>query len=153
MPRRWAVTQSPLSRAILSKPDIRLRARHETTSSEHDSSALRLFSWEQPENALSKIQSAGQSIGRVQFGGREFSREHLSRLFAILERNKQRFWIPTSFLFPGVMLRDDASFDLVFDFLRMWKELYNVQFERGSSLSRAAVNKCLRLPSKKTLSL
>jgi len=117
------------------------------------SSALRLFSWEQPEHALSKIQSAGQSIGRVQFSGREFSRGHLSRLLAILERHKHCFSTPTSFLFPGVMLRDDESFDLVFDFLRRWKELADVQFERGSFLSRAAVNKCLRLPCKKTLSL
>jgi Leucine Rich repeat len=115
--------------------------------------ALSLFSWEQPENALSKIQSAGQSIGRVQFSGREFSRGHLSQLIAILERNKQCFSTPTSFLFPGVMLRDDESFDLVFDFLRRWKELDDVQFERGSFLSRAAVNKCLRLHCKKTLSL
>jgi hypothetical protein len=51
------------------------------------------------------------------------------------------------------MLRDDESFNLVFDFLRRWRELHNVQFERGSFLSRAAVNKCLRLPCKKTLSL
>ena len=97
------------------------------------SSALRLFSWEQPEHALSKIQSAGHSIGRVQFSGREFSRGHLSRLLAILERHKHCFSTPTSFLFPGVMLRDDESFNLVCDFLRRWKELHDVQFERAHS--------------------
>ena len=58
-----------------------LRAPHTVETTSGTSSALRLFSWEQPEHALSKIQSAGQSIGRVQFSGREFSRGHLNTAF------------------------------------------------------------------------
>ena len=96
---------------------------------------------------------AGGSLERLQFSGRHFEREQFAEIFSFLDKEKKRFAKLDSFLFPGVMLRDDRTFDLIFRFLRRWGQLQSVQFERGSFLSKTSIEKVLLLPCRERLSL
>ena len=116
-------------------------------------SAITVFPWEAPADVQGKLRAAGRSLLRLQFSGRHFEREQFAEVFAYLEKNKQRFPKLDSFLFPGVMLRDDRAFDRIFRFLRGWGRLQSVQFERGSFLSKKSIEKALLLPCRERLSL
>ena len=99
------------------------------------------------------LRKAGGSLERLQFSGRHFEREQFAGIFSFLDKDKKRFTKLDSFLFPGVMLRDDRTFDLIFRFLRRWGQLHSVQFERGSFLSKTSIEKVLLLPCRERLSL
>jgi hypothetical protein len=116
-------------------------------------SALTVFPWDAAEDLLGKMRAAEGSLSRLQFSGRHFTREQFADLLAFLEQNRKRFTKLDSFLFPGVMLRDDLTFDLIFRFLRDWKRLQSVQFERGSFLSKKSIQNSLLLPCRSRLSL
>ena len=116
-------------------------------------SALTVFPWDAVADVLGKMRAAEESLSRLQFSGRHFTREQFAEIFGFLEKNRKRFAKLDSFLFPGVMLRDDLTFDLIFRFLRGWKGLQSVQFERGSFLSKKSIQNSLLLPCRSRLSL
>jgi hypothetical protein len=117
------------------------------------SSALTVFPWETTVEVAGRLREAGGSLARLQFSGRHFEREQFAEVFTFLEQNKKRLTKLDSFLFPGVMLRDDRTFDLIHRFLCGWGQLQSVQFERGSFLSKKSIGKCLLLPCRGRLSL
>ena len=117
------------------------------------SSAITVFPWDAAADVFGKLRAAGGSLVRLQFSGRHFEREQFAEIFAFLEQNRRRFAKLDSFLFPGVMLRDDRTFDLIFRFLRHWGRLQAVQFERGSFLSKKSIVNSLLLPCRERLSL
>jgi len=117
------------------------------------SSAITVFPWHATADVLGKLRAARGSLTRLQFSGRHFEREQFAEMFSLLELEKKRFAKLDSFLFPGVMLRDNRTFDLIFRFLRHWGRLQSVQFERGSFLSKRSVEKALLLPCRERLSL
>jgi len=116
-------------------------------------SALTVFPWDAATGVLEKMRAAEGSLSRLQFSGRHFPREQFAEIFEFLGKNRKRFAKLDSFLFPGVMLRDDPTFDLIFRFLRGWKGLQSVQFERGSFLSKKSIRNSLLLPCRSRLSL
>ena len=117
------------------------------------SSAITVFPWIATADVQGKMRAAGGSLERLQFSGRHFEREQFAEIFSFLGKNKKRFTKLDSFLFPGVMLRDDRTFDLIFRFLRAWGRLRSVQFERGSFLSKRSIGNALLLPCRERLSL
>jgi len=112
-----------------------------------------VFPWDTTVEVAGRLREAGGSLARLQFSGRHFEREQFAEVFTFLEQNKKRLTKLDSFLFPGVMLRDDLTFDLVFRFLRNWERLQSVQFERGSFLSKKSIQNSLLLPCRSRLSL
>ena len=86
-------------------------------------SAITVFPWDAAADVLGRMREAGGSLVRLQFSGRHFESEQFAEIFSFLEQNKRRFAKLDSFLFPGVMLRDDRTFDLIFRFLRHWGRL------------------------------
>jgi hypothetical protein len=116
-------------------------------------SAITVFPWDATADVLGRMREAGGSLVRLQFSGRHFESEQFAEIFSFLEQNKRRFAKLDSFLFPGVMLRDDRTFDLIFRFLRHWGRLQSVQFERGSFLPKKSIEKSLLLPCRDRLSL
>ena len=98
------------------------------------SSALTVFPWDTTAEVAGRLREAGGSLVRLQFSGRHFTREQFAEIFTLLGQNKKRLTKLDSFLFPGVMLRDDHTFDLIFRCLRTWPRLHPVQCERGSFL-------------------
>ncbi|MFM6174997.1 MAG: hypothetical protein ACKPB4_23185, partial [Sphaerospermopsis kisseleviana] len=117
------------------------------------SSAVTVFPWHATAEVLGKLRAAGGSLTRLQFSGRHFERGQFAEIFSFLEQERRRFAKLDSFLFPGVMLRDDQTFDLIFRFLRGWGRLRSVQFERGSFLSKRSIENALLLPCRERLSL
>jgi hypothetical protein len=126
-------------------------AKRKTSSAK--ASAITVFPWHATAEVLGKLRAAGGSLKRLQFSGRHFGCEQFAEIFSFLDKEKKRFAKLDSFLFPGVMLRDDRMFDLIFRFLRRWGRLESVQFERGSFLSKRSIEKVLLLPCRERLSL
>ena len=116
------------------------------------SSALTVFPWDTTAEVAGRLRAAGGSLARLQFSGRHFECEQFAEIFNFLGQNKKRLTKLDSFLFPGVMLRDDHTFDLIFRFLRKWPRLQSVQFERGSFLSKKSIENSLLLPCRDRLS-
>jgi len=117
------------------------------------SRALTVFPWDTTAEVAGRLREAGGSLVRLQFSGRHFEREQFAEIFTLLGQNKKRLTKLDSFLFPGVMLRDDRTFDLIFRFLCKWPRLQSVQFERGSFLSKRSIENSLLLPCRERLSL